>query len=199
MAQYYSRYTHWSEVCKTLDNLQLVGYYRHKRKALHNVHRKVVKTIMNTKSTNKQGFTIIEVVLVLAIAALIFLMVFIALPALQRNQRDTARKNDASTVAAAVQSFVSNERKSITSADAGTLRNYVDKLDQYDKANIQVAANTTTNPTLEGSSAAETVSTIVVTPKAKCSGSSNAAGNARSATVRIKMESGTGIYHCIDV
>ena len=33
-----------------------------------------------TKS-NKKGFTIIEVVLVLAIAGLIFLMVFIALPA----------------------------------------------------------------------------------------------------------------------
>ena len=31
------------------------------------------------------GFTIIEVVLVLAIAGLIFLMVFIALPAIQRS------------------------------------------------------------------------------------------------------------------
>ncbi len=37
---------------------------------------------MNAQQTeNKKGFTIIEVVLVLAIAALIFLMVFIALPA----------------------------------------------------------------------------------------------------------------------
>ena len=42
----------------------------------------------------KRGFTIIEVVLVLAIAGLIFLMVFIALPALQRSQRDTQRRND---------------------------------------------------------------------------------------------------------
>ena len=33
---------------------------------------------------SKKGFTIIEVVLVLAIAGLIFLMVFVALPALQR-------------------------------------------------------------------------------------------------------------------
>ncbi|MBS7346174.1 MAG: type II secretion system protein, partial [Candidatus Sacchiramonaceae bacterium] len=41
----------------------------------------------------KYGFTIIEVVLVLAIAGLIFLVVFIALPALQRNQRDTQREN----------------------------------------------------------------------------------------------------------
>jgi len=40
--------------------------------------------------------------LVLAIAALIFLMVFVALPALQRGQRDTARKNDVQNIAAAV-------------------------------------------------------------------------------------------------
>ena len=46
----------------------------------------------NTKS--KKGFTIIEVVLVLAIAGLIFLMVFVALPALQRSQRDTQRRDD---------------------------------------------------------------------------------------------------------
>ncbi len=44
--------------------------------------------------SRKQGFTIIEVVLVLAIAGLIFLMVFIALPALQRGQRDTQRRDD---------------------------------------------------------------------------------------------------------
>ncbi|PLS80866.1 hypothetical protein CYG49_03830, partial [Candidatus Saccharibacteria bacterium] len=50
---------------------------------------------MNTKKTSKQsGFTIIEVVLVLAIAALIFLIVFLAVPALQRGQRDTQRRSD---------------------------------------------------------------------------------------------------------
>ena len=43
---------------------------------------------------SKKGFTISEVVLVLAIGGLIFLMVFIALPALQRSQRDTQRKDD---------------------------------------------------------------------------------------------------------
>ena len=50
----------------------------------------------------KKGFTIIEVVLVLAIAGLIFLMVFVALPALQRNQRDTQRKQDYADLAAAI-------------------------------------------------------------------------------------------------
>ncbi len=52
---------------------------------------------MNTQ-TKQKGFSIIEVVLVLAIAGLIFLMVFIALPALQRGQRDTARQNEVNTV-----------------------------------------------------------------------------------------------------
>ena len=61
-------------------------------------------------SSQAKGFTIIEVVLVLAIAGLIFLMVFIALPALQRNQRDTQMKNDMSRVVAALNSYKANNR-----------------------------------------------------------------------------------------
>lgn len=64
---------------------------------------------MNKLQTSK-GFTIIEVVLVLAIAGLIFLMVFIALPALQAGQRDTSRRNDASTILSAVNTYVSGNR-----------------------------------------------------------------------------------------
>lgn len=63
------------------------------------------------KNVRKSGFTIIEVVLVLAIAGLIFLMVFIALPALQRGQRDTQRKNDVDRIMTAVMSYVSNNNK----------------------------------------------------------------------------------------
>jgi prepilin-type N-terminal cleavage/methylation domain-containing protein len=71
---------------------------------------------MNVQTKNKQkGFTIIEVVLVLAIAALIFLMVFIALPALQRNQRDTQRKNDVGRAATALTNYSSNNRGAIPS------------------------------------------------------------------------------------
>ncbi len=66
---------------------------------------------MNTKK--EKGFTIIEVVLVLAIAGLIFMMVFIALPALQRSQRDTQRKNDLSRLVTALNSYQSNNRGAI--------------------------------------------------------------------------------------
>lgn len=56
----------------------------------------------------KKGFTIIEVVLVLAIGGLIFLMVFIALPALQRSQRDTQRRQDVAIIASAVRQYMAH-------------------------------------------------------------------------------------------
>ncbi len=59
-------------------------------------------------TNSKEGFTIIEVVLVLAIAGLIFLMVFVALPALQRSQRDTARRNDMSRVDTSLVQYQTN-------------------------------------------------------------------------------------------
>ena len=59
---------------------------------------------------NKNGFTIIEVVLVLAIAGLIFLMVFIALPQLQRAQRDTQRRNDVARVMTALTQYQTNNK-----------------------------------------------------------------------------------------
>ena len=58
----------------------------------------------------KSGFTIIEVVLVLAIAGLIFLMVFLALPALQRSQRDTQRRDDLARFASQISQYESNNR-----------------------------------------------------------------------------------------
>lgn len=70
---------------------------------------------MNTTQTNK-GFTIIEVVLVLAIAGLIFLMVFIALPALQRGQRDSQRKSDVSRINTQISNYASANRGQIPPA-----------------------------------------------------------------------------------
>lgn len=80
------------------------------------------------QTTTKKGFTIIEVVLVLAIAGLIFLMVFLALPALQRSQRDTQRKNDISRLQAAINDYKSANRGKLpaNNADLQTvITNYV--------------------------------------------------------------------------
>jgi len=88
-------------------------------------------------NTKQKGFTIIEVVLVLAIAALIFLMVFIALPALQRGQRDTGRKQDANTVITALNTWKGNHRGALPdiekAAELTSFQNdYVKQLGQYD-------------------------------------------------------------------
>ena len=68
---------------------------------------------MKTKSkkmNSMQGFTIIEVVLVLAIAGLIMLMVFLALPAMQRGQRDRQRSQDISRLYTALQNYGNNNK-----------------------------------------------------------------------------------------
>jgi prepilin-type N-terminal cleavage/methylation domain-containing protein len=87
---------------------------------------------MTTK--NKKGFTIIEVVLVLAIAGLIFLMVFIALPALQRSQRNTQREDDLARILTAVNQYQANNNGKVPfgTATAGSelakfVSRYVDK------------------------------------------------------------------------
>lgn len=67
------------------------------------------------QSDTSKGFTIIEVVLVLAIAGLIFLMVFIALPALQRGQRDTQRKQDLQRISVQMQNYLTNTKGSVPS------------------------------------------------------------------------------------
>lgn len=62
----------------------------------------------------RKGFTIIEVVLVLAIAGLIFAMVFIALPTLQRSQRNTQRKRDLTAIIAAMNRWKTHNSGSVS-------------------------------------------------------------------------------------
>lgn len=84
---------------------------------------------MNVQTANKKdGFTIIEVVLVLAIAGLIFLIVFLAVPALQRNQRDTQRRSDMSRFMAQIQNYQSNTKGSVPVASTtgtGNINSFV--------------------------------------------------------------------------
>lgn len=63
--------------------------------------------LQNIKKRNK-GFTIIEVLIVLAIAGLIMLIVFLAVPALRRNSNNSVARNDASKILAAVSESVAN-------------------------------------------------------------------------------------------
>src|SRR5579864_7451116 len=62
---------------------------------------------MNGRKKSK-GFTIIEVMIVLAIASLIIAIILYAVPALQRNARNNERKNDATHLAGLVHEYASN-------------------------------------------------------------------------------------------
>lgn len=66
----------------------------------------------------EKGFTIIEVLIVLAIAGLIMLVVFLAVPSLQRNSRNSQRKSDVSNMLAAVSEFSTNNNGRLPSTFA---------------------------------------------------------------------------------
>ncbi len=57
-----------------------------------------------------QGFTIIEVMIVLAIAGLIMAIVFIAVPQLQRNARDNSRQDAANRLKGELDTYASNNQ-----------------------------------------------------------------------------------------
>lgn len=159
---------------------------------------------------NKKGFTIIEVVLVLAIAGLIFLMVFLALPALQRSQRDTQRKNDASRLRAAVTDYSSNNRGALPWTDVGTitdnspfLTNYVLKGSSFNdpstnaqyKVEVKDASQNEVSMSGAAGGRATAIGTMYVAAKAAC-GNDGAIKSGNSIVVSVKTES--GVANCVE-
>ncbi|MFZ1801453.1 MAG: type II secretion system protein [Candidatus Saccharimonas aalborgensis] len=159
----------------------------------------------------QRGFTIIEVVLVLAIAALIFLMVFIALPALQRNQRDTARKTVLGKVSSAVTTYQSNKRgaqptkgvdlqgyvdgRTGANTDKGAAgdftgssddtvidNDYIVTVKAYAAADAGRAGNADTN-----------VVQVITGATCNATGDGAASGTTRNAAILIKLENGSAL------
>jgi prepilin-type N-terminal cleavage/methylation domain-containing protein len=64
------------------------------------------------------GFTIIEVMIVLAIAALILLIVFLAVPALQRNSRNTQYRSEAARIMGGANEFTTNNNNTLPAASS---------------------------------------------------------------------------------
>ena len=70
----------------------------------------IINIRRNMKNRFHKGFTIIEVSLVIAIAGLIFLMVFVALPGLRASQRDSQRREDIAKFLEEVKKYQENNR-----------------------------------------------------------------------------------------
>ena len=154
-------------------------------------------------SSQKPAFTIIEVVLVLAIAGLIFLMVFIALPALQRNQRDTQKKNDIGRVLTALQSYQSNNRGSIPTSWASQLITPYLRLDgdtftDPSGINYRLTSRTVADgkPTRRINSAGD-ISMIFYYLNSKCDGENIVAADGANKVAFAALLEGGGIY-CVN-
>lgn len=79
----------------------------------------------NKNNSIKKGFTLIEIVIVLAIAALIMVIVFLAVQGAQRGQRDQARKDYANQGLAKIQEFAGNNGGSAAGISVATFGAYM--------------------------------------------------------------------------
>jgi prepilin-type N-terminal cleavage/methylation domain-containing protein len=66
------------------------------------------QSIIELRKSSKAGFTIIETMIVLAIAGLILTIVFLAIPALERNSRNNQRKQDVQAILEEVSNYELN-------------------------------------------------------------------------------------------
>lgn len=143
------------------------------------------------KRLNKsnKGFTIIEVLIVLAIAGLILLIVFLAVPALQRNSRNTATKNDVGNVLSGVAEYQAANAGALPTTVAGT-------------GTINYGAGNATTASVQGTTVVSvtagnppSVGLIYVHLGVKCDGTANT----RAVSAAYKLErTGAPIDMCQD-
>jgi prepilin-type N-terminal cleavage/methylation domain-containing protein len=151
-----------------------------------------------------KGFTIIEVMIVLAIAGLILLIVFLAVPALQRSSRNTERKTDVGRIGSASTTVLSNNNNVLTDLTTATLQAEIGTLSYYQGSQVTVATtipSTATNNT--------TGNTVIVYPGAVCSpftknglpaqGATSAGATNTSIAIDYATETGSGLdYVCVN-
>lgn len=156
------------------------------------------------KITNsKKGFTIIEVVLVLAIAGMIFLVVFLAVPQLQESRRDTQRRSDVARIMSQLESYASNNNGNYPDEDCAAGGDIPTFEDNYLEDNTFVSPSGGTyalvcgggNQDIDEGSDTEDVA---YAKGALCDGetSDTAGANSRNVTLQIELEGG-GVF-CVD-
>jgi prepilin-type N-terminal cleavage/methylation domain-containing protein len=159
----------------------------------------MLSKLKRTKSEkSNQGFTIIEVMIVLAIAGLILLIVFLAVPALQRSSRNTQRKTDVGRIGSAATTIVSNANGSMAALTrAAVVTEVGSNLSYYD---FSVTGNLLVNVEVAGGTQGAVTSKDIVDVEgnAKCTGSS-AVYAQRQVAVLYAVESGSNTTSvCID-
>jgi prepilin-type N-terminal cleavage/methylation domain-containing protein len=146
----------------------------------------------NKNLKREDGFTIIEVLIVLAIAGLIMLIVFLAVPALQRNARNTSRKSDASSLASALSEYINNNDGQLPASCTGAACPFIQnwKPGFYTPANVTYTDNTSGGATL-GDPASDSIG---VASYMTCSGTAatSTGASSRSVAITYNVETGGG-------
>ena len=160
-------------------------------------------------SEKHKGFTIIEVLVVLAIAGLIMVVVFLAVPALQRTGRNNALNSDARSVLAAVGNYRTNNGGTLPAAQAaapptsgvvtvGTTGNT--ETARVGQGTVSVRIDDGSSPITAGSATVGTMEVITGT-NAVCNGTASGLSGTGSATNYVVLyvaEGGGGnILKCI--
>lgn len=150
----------------------------------------------NRKDGNNAGFTIIEVLIVLAIAGLILLIVFLAVPALQRSSRNTAIKNDVQNVVGGVSEYqgANNGALPVTVTGTGTV-NY-SGVAGTNATSIKIQGTTQVNKVTTAPIAPPASGTIEVVLGKKCN---NPANNPRAVSAYFSIETtSTTVIQCTE-
>lgn len=149
------------------------------------------------KTKRDEGFTIIEVLIVLAIAGLIMLIVFLAVPALQRNSRNTQRTNDASLIGGSVGECLANKNGQKTSCDSLAELQAVG-LDTTKVTQLTTITVNAGDPTMPGDT-----NSAAIGYTSKCSADGSAVDNAgsdRQVVVLFRIETqGGNTTRCLEV
>ncbi len=152
------------------------------------------------KLKGQKGFTIIEVLIVLAIAGLILLIVFLAVPALQRNSRNTTVKNSAQNVLGGVAEFQGANNGGVPTAITGVTATGVVSYTGAAGTNtttINVPGGTAVSSTTAApAAAAPALNTIVVSIGFKCNGSGS--GRAVAALYSIETSAAAPVRQCAE-
>lgn len=151
------------------------------------------------RNSSSAGFTIVETLIVLAIGGMILLIVFLAIPALQRSSRNDERRQDVQTVLQGVSHYELNNAGTIP--DTGQLRTFLNayekgKLTFYDPNNVTVNTPLATDAPQTFPSAAVAQDDILINNHAKCSANGQATnqGAGYSDVVALyNVETGTGV------
>jgi type IV pilus assembly protein PilA len=143
----------------------------------------------------EKGFTIIEVLIVLAIAGLILLVVFLAVPALQRNSRNTQAKSTAAAILGAVSEYVNNNSGGMPN-DATVSGTTV----TISGSGSSATANVQGGYTVDADNSFPTgTGTFNVAFNYKCSGNTAVTASARSTAILFRIEGGSGtVQQCVE-